>query len=67
MYQNEMTKDFRKGGKDASKAIHKMDNPSKDDILDLMDSAYTRTQNTEYLSGFCDVCRQAIACNCATA
>lgn len=54
------TKDGKKGEKDAIKAIKKIETLDKDTIMDIMDSVYKRTTNTDYIAGFVDICRQAM-------
>ena len=58
--KNATTKDGKKGEKDAIKLLKKIESFSKEDILDIMDSVYKKTCNTDYIEGFIDICRQAI-------
>lgn len=61
MYGEVINKDWKKGSKEASKAIKKLESISKETIQILMDKTATRTANTDYLNGYFDKCRQEIA------
>lgn len=56
-----INKDWKKGNKEATKAIKKLEGISKEAIQHLMDSAANRTANSDYLNGYFDKCRQEIA------
>lgn len=56
-----INKDWKKGSKEAAKAIKKLNHISRETIQELMDKAVNRTSNTDYLSGYFDQCRQAQA------
>lgn len=58
---NAETKDEKKGQKDAIKALKKADELTPILINTLMDGVYKRTSNTEYISAYVDVLRQALA------
>lgn len=56
-----INKDWKKGSKEATKAIKKLDGISKEAIQSLMNKAENRTTNSDYLNGYFDKCRQEIA------
>lgn len=59
-YVETNNKDFKKGSKDATKALKKLEEFSKETIQALMAKAESRTTNSAYLSGYNDVCRQML-------
>ncbi len=62
MYEVEViNKDWKKGQKDAGKAIKKLNSISKETIQELMDKTANRASNPDYLNGYFDKCRQTIA------
>lgn len=61
MYEDIRNKDWKKGQKEAGKALKKLENLSKENIQRLMDKTAMRTANSDYLNGFFDKCRQAQA------
>jgi hypothetical protein len=56
-----VSKDERKGAKEAKKALKKLVALTTPDVEELEEKIYIKTTNKAYLAAYVDVCRQAKA------